>query len=571
MKHLIGKTGAFAFAVIAAACGVFAAPAFAANAPLIVGQVGNAPSPLESTDDEPVKYESSNSKIVSVTKVGKIKAKKSGVATVIARQGKTEVRTSYKVYAQDKTKTNKPATVTSLLAKQTGDTSVMLSWSKVKQSDGYIVYHRIEGTYIPIKVVAGAATTSFSVDGLDTNIVQNFAVSSYRNVSAKIATGTKKAKTVKRLAVSSKSPYAAVLIANAESTTANAGSITFDRNEVTIIRKGTASIMAQLNSSVEGLPVCDDKIRYTTSNSEVATVDSSGMVSSHTKTAATCTLTAFAHNGVKAKISVRILPRLTKDDAVFVAHRGDSSVAPENTTASAIMAALNGYERMEFDVWETFSGDLVVLHNQNMKQMYGVDKDIRELVTGDIASPNYYGNFKVAVDKNLEQYKGLTVPTFEEIIRLASAFNIKVTIHAKNSGNDPLTEQGVQKMVSVLNLYEMKGKASIASQDAGTIASLKTQTDYPLQYILQTTSGFDITGPNYLSELKAGIDYAASQDCECISIRYRQGAPFNASLIGYAHKKGLKVSTWDVTSNKKVCTMIDMGVDSITLDKKLFE
>lgn len=568
-------------------CAGFTATAYAA-APMIVGQVGDASSLLEPAGSEPIEFESSDSKIVSVSKTGVVKAKKAGTATVSVEQGENEVNITYKVFAQDKTKSNKPATVAKLKATQTGDTTVSLSWSKAKKADGYVVYQRLKGTYTPISIVSGASNVSFSLDDLEPNAVQDFVVSSYKKATVKhvvktkktvVDKKTKKKKTVtvkktvseKRLAVSDQSPYATALVANGESMAANAGSITFGRKQVTMVRKGSASILAVLHSSVDGLPVCDDKLRYATSDAKVATVDDDGTVRSHSKVAATCTLTAIAHNGVYATINVRVLPNLTQDDILFVAHRGDSSAAPENTMASAALAAVNGYKQMEFDVWETFSGDLVVLHDQNMQRMYGVDKDVRELVTSDISSPDYYGNYKVVAGNSLEKYKGLTVPTFEEIVRLASGFGIDINIHVKNDGDDPLSEQGLQKILMVLNLYNMQDKASIATQDKGTLAVLATQNEYPYQYILQTSSGYNITGPNFMSELKAGIDYTASMGCTRISIRYRSAAPFDAGLIDYCHEKGLAVSTWDVTSNKKACAMIDMGVDGITLDKKLFE
>lgn len=587
MKHLIGKVS---FAVLVAtviAGGAFSATAFAAT-PMIVGQTGSVSSLLKPIGDEPIEYESSDSKVVSVDKQGLIKAKKAGSATVIAEQGENEASVEYKVYAQDKTKANKPAVVARLKAAQVGESSVTLSWSKVKKSDGYIVYQRLDGSYTPIKVVSGVGSTSFAVEGLEPNAIQDFVVSSYRKTTVKYAVKTKKTivdkktkkkKTVavkrivseKRLAVSDQSPYATVLVANGDSASANAGSITFGRKQVTMVRKGSASILAVLHSSVEGLPACDEKLRYSTSDAKIATVDDDGTVRSHSKVAGTCVLTATAHNGVSATIVARVLPNLTQNDISFVAHRGDSSAAPENTMASAALAAVNGYKQMEFDVWETFSGDFVVLHDQNMQRMYGVDKDIRELVTGDISSPDYYGNYKVAAGSNLEQYKGLTVPTFEEIVRLASGFGLEINIHVKNDGDDPLSEQGLKKMLAILDLYNMQGMASIATQDKGTLAVVRTQTEYPYQYILQTSSGFDITGPDFMNGLKAGIDYAASQGCTRISIRYRSSAPFDADLIDYCHEKGLAVSTWEVTSNRKACAMIDMGVDSITLDKKLFE
>lgn len=556
---------------VAVASLAFAPAAFAATTPLLVGQTGSIalPQAPDASTDEVPSYTSSDKKIVSVSKTGAFKAKKAGTATLTATsQDGDETETSFTVYAQDNVKANKPKAVTRLTATQSGENSAQLKWNKSSNANGYVVYQKISGSYAPVRVTSGSAT-SCTIDGLDPNKGATFAVCSYKKVTVKVGKG-KKAVKEKRLALAAKSPYASLLIATDDSTSANASGVAFKRNKLTIVGRGTAETMAYATSSSAALPVFDSKLRYISSDEDVATVDANGTVQSKSKTEDNCTITVIAHNGKRATIEVEIIPALTNSSATFVAHRGDSSAAPENTTAATVMAAVNGYKSMEFDVWETNSGDLVVLHDKTLKRMYGVDKDIRDLNTTDINSANYYGNFKIAAGSNLAQYRELTVPSFEEIVRLAAGFNLNLTVHIKNTGDDHLTQAGLNKLASILKLYNMQDKATLATPDMDTLEMLGSLSGFKTQFLVQAADDFAITGADYMNELKKAADYAASMGCSCISIKYRTGSPFDAELIDYCHKQGLKVSTWDVSSKKRACTLIDMGVDSLTLDKKLF-
>lgn len=551
---------------------VFVPAAFGATTPLLVGQTGSiavAQAPDASIDGAP-SYKSSNKKVITVSKTGVFKAKRTGKAmlTSTSADGSESSRT-YTVYAQNNAKANKPKAISALTATQQGEAAIKLKWKKVGSADGYVVYQKVNGAYAPVRVITGSATKSCTIDGLAPNEGATFAVRSYKKVTVKT---TKDRKTMKetRLALSAKGPYASALIETDDSTSANARGISFDRNRITIVGRGSAETMAHAVSGSSPLPVFSSKLRYVSSDEDVATVNANGTVRSKSKTEDSCTITTIAHNGVRSSIEVEIIPSLTNNDATFVAHRGDATAAPENTTAATVMAALNGYKTMEFDVWETNSGDLVVLHDKTLKRMYGVDKDIHELNTSDINSPNYYGNFKVTAGSNLESYRELTIPSFEEIVRLASGFGLNLTVHIKNTGDDHITQAGLNKLASILKLYNMQDKATLATPDQDTLSMLRDLGGFKTQFLVQAADDFVITGSDYMNELRKAVEYAASAGSSCISIKYRTRSPFDADLISYCHKLGLKVSTWGVSSKKRACMLIDMGVDSLTLDKKLF-
>lgn len=70
---------------------------------------------------------------------------------------------------------------------------------------------------------------------------------------------------------------------------------------------------------------------------------------------------------------------LTWDSSRFVAHRGLSAAAPENTMKAFELAAREGFAAIETDIRRTKDHKLVLMHDENLKRMCGVDALVRDL------------------------------------------------------------------------------------------------------------------------------------------------------------------------------------------------
>ena len=92
------------------------------------------------------------------------------------------------------------------------------------------------------------------------------------------------------------------------------------------------------------------KVTYKSSNTKVATVNSSGKI--YAKGQGTATITATAADGSKKKASypVRVIGKITSSSAKFVAHRGLSSEAPESTVKAFELAGDAGFWGAETDI-----------------------------------------------------------------------------------------------------------------------------------------------------------------------------------------------------------------------------
>lgn len=68
----------------------------------------------------------------------------------------------------------------------------------------------------------------------------------------------------------------------------------------------------------------------------------------------------------------------------IIAHRGNSSEAPENTTASFESAIAGGASLLECDVQMTADGHIVVIHDPTLERTAGRPGDVRSLSLADV-------------------------------------------------------------------------------------------------------------------------------------------------------------------------------------------
>jgi glycerophosphoryl diester phosphodiesterase len=127
------------------------------------------------------------------------------------------------------------------------------------------------------------------------------------------------------------------------------------------------------------------------------------------------------------------------------AHRGFNSVAPENSLPALGSAVALGADEIEFDLWSTKDGVLVSSHDSTLERVSNGNGKIFEHTYEEL----------LALDfgiKHSEKFKGLKIPTFEEILQKFAGrviMNIHVKIWDRNFEN-PMIEE----IVALIRKYD---------------------------------------------------------------------------------------------------------------------
>ena len=132
-----------------------------------------------------------------------------------------------------------------------------------------------------------------------------------------------------------------------------------------------------------------------------------------------------------------------------IAHRGYSSVAPENTLPAYILARELGYLYAECDVAFTKDGVAVLLHDETIERTSNGEGYIYELTYEELLQYDF-GSWKNS------EYAGTKIPTFEEFIILCKEIGLHPYIEIKNDENYTYTEEQVQNLVNIVKKHGME-------------------------------------------------------------------------------------------------------------------
>ena len=122
---------------------------------------------------------------------------------------------------------------------------------------------------------------------------------------------------------------------------------------------------------------------------------------------------------------------------LIIAHRGFSSLHPENTLASVHAALQLGVDFVEIDVQETGDGQLIVFHDYRLKRICGVRGRVRDRTLAEIKRLNHQ------------------VPTLTEVLH-ACRGRARVLIEIKSADPEKvaaaITESRMEQEVIVFSL-----------------------------------------------------------------------------------------------------------------------
>ncbi|WP_372949582.1 glycerophosphodiester phosphodiesterase [Mariniphaga sp.] len=226
----------------------------------------------------------------------------------------------------------------------------------------------------------------------------------------------------------------------------------------------------------------------------------------------------------------------------FIAHRGASYLAPENTVASANLGWELGADAVEIDVYLTKDNRVMALHDKDTKRTTGgkrnlAIKDTPSLMLRDLD----VGSWKDA------KYKGEKIPFISELIEtVPDGKNLVVEI-----------KTGSEILPHLKREIEKSGKL-----DQMIFICFGWET------ILDTKKEFPNNKCYWLSSSKQGLkkkmEEAAAAGLEGVNLNYKI---IDGEVVQNAKELNLEVLTWTVNDPEIAKRMTELGVTGITTDR----
>lgn len=231
----------------------------------------------------------------------------------------------------------------------------------------------------------------------------------------------------------------------------------------------------------------------------------------------------------------------TNAQTQIIAHRGFSSIAPENTLLAFQKAIEVGADYFELDVQRSEDGKAMVIHDAT------IDKTSSEGKTGKVVEMNSakLKNIKVGFTKRFQdQFPDEKIPTLREALEVAKG-KIKVCIEIKSYGLE-------QEVLNAVNVTGMNDQVIIFSFYYPVLAKIR-QLDQkiPILYLIGTAD-------------EMTIDYAKVIDAAAIGVG--GGTNLTKEYMDFAHSEGVEVWQWTVNDEQDMQRLLDIGLDGLITD-----
>lgn len=151
----------------------------------------------------------------------------------------------------------------------------------------------------------------------------------------------------------------------------------------------------------------------------------------------------------------------------WCAHRGYSSLAPENTVAAYILAASCGASGIEADVRITKDGKLFMMHDANVKRMTNGSGKIEHMSSKKVKK------LKITGGKNAKKFKNLRVCTFEDYLRVCKNYGCVAVVEIKTVRNKKLRKKLIKKVSETLQQFDMQKNCYIISFSPDTLIRMR--------------------------------------------------------------------------------------------------
>lgn len=231
---------------------------------------------------------------------------------------------------------------------------------------------------------------------------------------------------------------------------------------------------------------------------------------------------------------------MAKAQVEYVAHRGASFLAPENTLASAKLAWELGVDAVELDTYLSGDNKLVVIHDGSTKRTSGEDFKVRE--TGsEILRGLDVGSYKDV------KYKGEKIPFLEEEIALIPKGK-KLVIELK------MKSEILPEIEKVVNSCGKRKQLVFICFDRQTILDTKKLFPKIPCYWLSSNK----------ADLLNNIRSVADAGLEGIDLHY---SIVDAGVMALARELKLEVYSWTVDDPAEAARLIKLGVKSITSNR----
>jgi len=226
------------------------------------------------------------------------------------------------------------------------------------------------------------------------------------------------------------------------------------------------------------------------------------------------------------------------------AHRGSSHTFIENTLAAFNQAVKDGADGIELDVQRTKDNIIVVIHDEHLERLAGVDAYLWELTWAEVqeltlSSPNI--NIDTPTEFNAK------IPKLDDVLYLLKDTDTKINIELKNS------------------LYPYDGIETLLVEDV-TIAGMQDRVLYSSFNHDSMSYMADLVGPAFCGILSSDIHFEPWNYLEAVGVKSYHPMINTLQFPGHLEKcqeKDYNIHVWTADKEAHIQASLAAKVDAI--------
>jgi len=224
------------------------------------------------------------------------------------------------------------------------------------------------------------------------------------------------------------------------------------------------------------------------------------------------------------------------------AHRGFSTIAPENGMAAFGAAVALGASEIEFDLWWTKDGEIVSIHDPTLDRVSNGTGKVYEHTYAELAALDFGA-------KKGEHFVGTRIAKFSDILAKFSQHTI-MNIHVKSLGG-AWDEDLAKKVIRLIDAYDARRHVYFMTSNGELQDQLaRLAPDIPR---CMGNKGDNKSHPDI-------VERAIAHKCRMVQLFKPY---FDQSLIDRAKAAGLRVNVFWSDDPEEAKKFLGMGIDTI--------
>lgn len=257
-------------------------------------------------------------------------------------------------------------------------------------------------------------------------------------------------------------------------------------------------------------------------------------------------LFVFVTGTIQAEDIGTVWKFITGPEPLVVAHRGASSLAPENTLAAVHKGLELEVDLIEIDVHRSLDGELVVIHDETVDRTTSGKGRVKNLTLSELKKLDAGRWFKLS-------FWGERIPTLREVLEATKDKTI-LLIELKGERTEART-------VDLVRELGMENQVIIQSFDFQQIQKVKQRApEIPTMWLVRE--------PDHSAEPKRAANWMANiaeyVGASGIGVRHNWHTP---ELMDTARERDLAVFVWTVDDKAALQHFIEAGVHGIITNR----